>query len=78
MAALRCPSCQRGIGGRTTEGDGWRVRLSITLIGDNGDLHGPCPHCKSDVIVAKSSGLSKALAEPADVPVLVLRVARRT
>ena len=78
QATIQCPGCRRTIGGRNTEGTGWRLRLSITLVDDNGDLHGPCPHCKQDVIVAKSAGLAKSLV-PADCrPVLVIHIPART
>lgn len=73
---IRCPHCHRTIGGRNTEDTGFRLRLSITLVGDNGDVHGPCPHCKQTLIVAKSTGLVKAL-QVDDGPTLVLRVRRR-
>ena len=77
MATIRCPNCGSSLGSRNTEDTGYRLRLSITMIDDNGDVRGGCRACKADVIVAKSQGLVKAL-RPGEVPVLILRVRRRT
>lgn len=81
MATIRCPNCGASLGSRNTEDTGYRLRLSITMIDDNGDVRGGCRSCKNDVIVAQSDGLAKAL-RPSDNqerdPVLVIRVARRT
>lgn len=57
---INCPHCYKSIGGAATEG-GQRLRLGIVLIGDDGCIHGPCPFCKGDVIVADNATLSKAL-----------------
>lgn len=76
MATIRCPHCGASLGSRNTEDTGYRLRLSITMIDDNGDVRGPCRDCKRDVIVAKSEGLVKAL-RPGDIPLLVIRVPRR-
>ena len=79
--AIRCPHCGSSLGSRNTEDTGYRLRLSITIIDDNGDVRGGCRSCKQDVIVAQSDGLMKAL-RPRDnrsgEPTLVFRVPRRT
>ena len=73
MARLRCPHCVKAIGGRSREG-GVRLRLSITLLDEDGTVHGPCPHCKGDVIVASDADLTKALRGPQ--PLVVVRLPR--
>ncbi len=77
MATIRCPHCGTSLGSRNTENSGYRLRLSITMIDDNGDVRGPCRECKQDVIVARSDGLVKSL-QPSDQPVLIVRVPRCT
>ncbi len=49
--AVRCPKCEKSLGGLTRDGD-VRVRLAITLVKGDGTVHGPCGHCGEDVIVS--------------------------
>lgn len=73
---ISCPHCYKSIGGPATDG-GQRVRLGIVLIEDDGRIHGPCPHCKSDVTIADNAQLSKAL-RPAVIPAVRLKRRRRS
>ena len=59
--SIDCPHCRKSIGGQAVEG-GLRLRLGIILIDPtDGQLHGPCPHCKQDVVVAGSSNLAQGM-----------------
>jgi len=41
------------------------LRLGIVLIDlEKGQIHGPCPYCKADVVVADDADLSKAVKPP--------------
>lgn len=67
-ATINCPHCRKSIGGEATEG-GFRLRLGIVLLDpDTGTIHGPCPMCKSDIVVAESSKLSKSLRVSQPIP----------
>lgn len=58
---VKCPHCAKSIGGPATEG-GFRLRLGIMIVDpDAGTIHGPCTHCKQDVVVAYESTMNKAL-----------------
>jgi len=75
--AIKCPHCSKSIGGAATEG-GLRLRLGIVLIDpDDGAVHGPCPHCKADVRVAKSAVLVRHLEDDNNdcrlIPALLVR-----
>lgn len=60
--AIRCPHCRKSLGGGATEG-GLRLRLGIVLIDpDDGVVHGPCPSCKGDVIVASEANIPAQIA----------------
>jgi hypothetical protein len=72
---IRCPHCCKSIGGAATDG-GFRLRLGIVLVDpDNGEIHGPCPSCKQDVVVAVASALNKGLLanKPGVIPALRVR-----
>lgn len=77
---ITCPHCAKSLGGTAREG-GFKLRLGITLVDDDGSVHGPCPHCKADVIVATGAALAKSLVATPVVkrePVLVIRRPRES
>ncbi len=69
---VSCPNCGKQIGSEATEG-GLRVRLGIVLISDDGEIHGPCPKCKSDVVLSSGGNVNKAIISRKRVGIRVLR-----
>ncbi len=70
---IRCPHCSRDVAQKAS-GGGIKVRLAITLVDEDGRVHGPCPRCKQDVTVGH--GLEIAKTEGAG-PKLGLAIRRR-
>ena len=69
---LRCPACDKSLGGLTREGD-VRVRLAITLVKADGTVHGPCSACGADLVLVRDGTLVEALDKAFEPPEVIVR-----